>query len=1165
MSEIQKIVEQNNDVKSTQELLADSKLTSEERQEIKNRYETSRDELLALTKTELKGFIESDYGALAEKMVGKQWIKKAAVYFWVEASKDGTYTSELFKDIIEFQETNNLAVDGIIWPATLKMMSLKEEINVVPWAENINEVVEKLVTSILTQSISVLNEKWEIALWVDSLYDNLISILERSESSLSKNNLFNGSIDDLKTNFLLPREKGKEFISYILEKKWLLDTGEKKADSTEISQKDIDMFFTSLQWWINFLYDTIEKKWSADIAKILTELKKIPSVKDMFENIPVLEKVISDIIPAILQKTPRDVLNTSLSNLYSGIKTDIYTLLQKDIPQDRIKASNLNIMNKWAKFLWEIVNKQQVNIMLEKFSELDFIKKNDKLSSLIGLLNTLEKSNDPDKRWYSLKIAKKIIEWMEMLSKPDIKNEDINKYIWGLSQLIKELSGKVPDKDLKEVIKKFYWLDWKWNEWGLWIKLNKKELAKLLLENENLREWATGWLKAYIDKELQPVKEFMWMVKDYWADKLWIKTEKSNNTEPTEYNLQIEDFILEYIRNWKFDGALNEIWGKVVETLKKVIWIDLRQVMKDVREKVMEENYLTTGKKSQAEIRKKAEKQEKIEWEISDILMDSLWKSVFSLIKEKMNSWENSTLSKEELISLVKNDLQKFLHNNIELVIDYINTYWEKNGVIIDAKKDSQALLKIIDWMIWDPRLVTIISKFIWNIGKSLDGKTQDIWEIKAWLDEMKNTSAWKDLLAWTQQTSIDLWVDVVFDTLLSDKDNLKFLLGVIPDTFRLHENISNDSLIELWWIIKKFINKEAFKKIVWWLDFNNISNIDLRDFWKKLFTTIDNKTGFLDELIASWFIDDVKTIKAEKNNHWEKEPYNMENIYLWVDLLYSTLETSKEANLSDSLNKILKEFGMKELAQIQILGKNFWESIVTLLQSTSKEDLIKIIKANEKDIWKLIRKQVWEKEKIQICSWLSMQLAKVIDIKKFQGAYKWENLSKNETLLIDLTDEFQGIIQSEEANIRELTGKWYDLYKMYKDGVEIKKGSLEAKNMNTYAQKVFDIIHKITAKIDSKYLEQNLDLWQKEESEVKNKALDTFVDSFIANNFWFILGQALPILFWRSKQESLYAYFSNPSNKDDFWDTMQDFFVNVHAKKQEQVAWNPFLDGYEG
>lgn len=1114
-------------------------------EDLSNSLREALDDIHDKTKVELELSILENQWEDTERLIWTEGIKKAQEYFWIEPV-DWEYSYELFKEIVNFQRKNWLKIDWIIWPNTLNSLESKEMFNVVPWAENINEIFEEVISSILNNYIWQLETLEWINLSKEKIYEDLISILRDTNNNIDEENIFWKDLELIIKNFLEPKEKWIKLVEYFInkilkvdqeqdwEKDTQIDETEQEVEEKEkISWENLDDIFSTIKDWINFLFDSVESKTPEQLQKQISELKNIKEIKEIFEKFPDIEKLLIEIIPSIVKNTDRQTLLSSFDNFYSNIKEEILMFLNwTELEQEQMMNWNLKIFNNFSNFLWEIVNEEQVDILTRELAELSYIKNNDNISSLLDLVNdpNISKSD-------KLELTKKIISWLKILSKPEITDEDLDNYIKELSSLIKDFSWKIPDEKLKDIIKKFYWLREKWE--GSELSIDKMASLRVLLESENAMDIAQSAVWTYVKDASKKVVDYLLDVEDYWRDKLNLPKRKRSQTQEEEQEMtsNVDDYILDLIRSWKIDWVIDDLWWKVVDTIRDVVSLDVRDTIEDVRDSFLSDQISRIWELRDEYNQREEQKKENL-WDIEENivtdLINRLTNNVKSLLLEKISSNENNNLTKEELINLVLNNLRELLSENTDLIEKYLKEFW----ISLESKEDLDNITDTIEQILDSPKTNEIILQVIINIWKQV--KWDDIaWNIRSLIDDSIE-SKWQSLLDWeTKSNATDLLIDTFFDNILKNESKFNTFINIMEEKTWYEINVEFKEASKLLDILNKYIWKEQIKEqllkhqevLNWNLNFDNFLKI-----FFEIYDNVKDKTWFINTLIDNWYLEKIREKSQNKEKKWWLD---LNKINIWIDLIYSTIESSSEQDVSSTINRILEEYSLDKLLNIQIFWKNLSENIVSILKCIDKNDLKDFVKEFKYNIEKLNNRSIDENEKIYNYSVLWTELFKIVDVEKFKSSYNEVDLPLNERLFIDLSSNIQEIIRENNAIINDLVERWKDINDIFKWKIDINQ--VNKYSIESYWRQVFDLLNKLVSSIDEDYF-SNLDFWKKQ-GKVKNSVLEIFIDAFKDNNFKFIVKEIFSWIFWWfNKWRSIDNYFRDISNKSNFWETLYTF-----------------------
>lgn len=971
-----------------------------------------------------------------------------------------------------------------------QLKELKSECNIEKKAEkksDLDEILQKTIDEVISNYLKSINSKEWINLSREWIYKDVIKVIDWLEKDLAKNNIFKKDIDLIKSNFLLPKDKWIALIDFAIKEKF----SNKEKQAVQINNENIDSYYSVLESFFATLYDVSKTKTPEELHNYLQEFKKNPKVKEVFEKIPDLEKIIFQVWPSFLNSSSKEVFLSSIHTFLSSIKWDIIQFSQffnwdDNISQEKFEDSKLNILNNSARFLSSLLNEESVDNFSKNVANLELVAKNPVISEILDIINRPEFPKS-DK----LLLSQKILEWVEIFSSKEINDTKINEYINSLIWLISSLSKNIPNKNLISLINKMKWTDWE---------------------------------SADIDISLKDLWDFLWKNK---SDILAIWSEVIKKWYDWE-NISLNKVILELLKNDTISSNLNSLWKQFVENLRKITKIDLTKYALEFRKKMLEYNFDSSEVSSE-----KTDELSKLEANLIDWFWWKLEKSVVDLIKTKLESKDNNKLNKQEIIKVVLNDLKLFLQENTPLVFDYAKELWFK----VDWFSDKQNIVNLIKKVLENPKLVNIISKVIENLWQNLKWKSNIVKELDILIKESIDNN-WEKLLDGTGDEIKKMWIETIYDEVLWNKEYITTILNIFWKDYEIVKSIDSQSITQVSVIFKKYISKDQLTQIMDNVDIRNPLN-NIKSIWIDTYNTIENKTGFINELLDTWIIQKVQNL----SNMWEKININPNDINIWIDLLYNTLNSSKWNDLWITLNKILDNIWLSNFTNISILWKSIGENLVSFLKSVDKEDLKKYLSKNIDTFTKLYTWNISPEQANTYLSWLSIDLSKIVDMKKFQKEYSWIKLDDNQRIVLDLSDEFQEVMNEKSQLIKSLVSKWKDIYDIYNGKLDINR--INPESIKDYGKELFDLLHSVVSKIDNKYIESNI----KVSEQTENKVVDTFISSFMWENKWFIVKQWISWVFgWFDFNvwASLDIYFRDTdANRDNFWATLLSFLEN--------------------
>lgn len=974
-----------------------------------------------------------------------------------------------------------------------QLSELKSECSIEKSKENesnLQELLDKTINEVIKNYLNVLNsEKW-IDLSKQWIYNDVLKVLDWLSKDLSSSNIFKSDIDLIKNNFFIPKDKWLALVDFAINE----HLSKKHSDVVKINQDNIDWFYNILESSFATLYDVSINKSPEQLDKYIDELQRNPKIKDTFEKFPDLKKIIFQVWPSFLNSSSKEVFMSSLHTFLNSIRWDIikfwkYLNGDNSINFQDIDDSKLSIINNSSKFLSSLLNEESVDKFTKNIVETELVSKNPTLLELMDIIN---KPDFPKSD--KLLLSNKILEWIELFSTKDLKDESVNDYISSLLWIISSVSKNIDNKDLLSLIKKMRW----WNENDIDVDLNLKDLWDFLWKNKS--DLIAIWSEVL---------------------KKWFNWE----------NISLNKLIIELLKDDVISKNFNSLWTKLIENLRKITKIDLTKYAVEFRKKILEHNFDNKN----SNVVENDSWVEKIEKNLIDWFSNKVESSVSELVNSKLNAEKNNKLNKDEIIKVVLNDLKLFLWENSNLVFEYAKELWFK----VDWKSDRKNILKLLSNVLENPKLLNVISKIIENIWKNIDWKWDIIKQIDLLIKETINNKWWK-LLSGIWSESRDMITDTFYDEILWNRENISTLLNVLWNDFKMLDNLDKNSIEKITVIFKKYVWKEKVRSILDKVDVKSPFN-NLRDIWIDIYNSIHDKTWFINELLENWIIETINEvwwIESEKSNKIDKTELD-----LWVDLLYSTLESTNNKDLSITLNNILKKIWLNNISDLTILWKNVWENIVSFLKSVDSKDFKMFLNVNKNKLFGLYNAEFSNDKEILLYSNLSIELFKIVDLKKFQNEYKWVSMDSKESLALDLSDEFVEVINEKWDLIQTLTEKWIDLYNIYTWKIDINQVNPEMIKM--YGRQVFDLLNSVVSKIDSKYLENNIKI---EEWE-NNKIVESFLSSFMWENKWFLVKEWISGVFnWFDFNlwSWIDSYFRDvDANRDNFWETLYSFLDN--------------------
>jgi hypothetical protein len=323
-----------------------------------------------------------------------------------------------------------------------------------------------------------------------------------------------------------------------------------------------------------------------------------------------------------------------------------------------------------------------------------------------------------------------------------------------------------------------------------------------------------------------------------------------------------------------------------------------------------------------------------------------------------------------------------------------------------------------------------------------------------------------------------------------------------------------------------------------WKFNFNDILGI-----FADIYDDIQDKTWFINELIDSWFLDKAREMSWRGEKKWRLD---IDNVNIWIDLIYSTLESSSEQDVSSTINRTLEEYSLDKLLNIQIFWKDLSQNIVSVLKSINKNDLKNYVNEYSTILNDLISWNIAEDDKAYKYSILATELFKIVDIEKLKSSYMRTDMDPNQRLIIELSWNIQSVIKQKGATFNFLVEKWKDINDIINWKIDINQ--VNRHSIESYWKQAFDLMNQLISSVWEDYLE-SFDFWpKKRDKKEKNSILESFIDSFVENNFKFIIKEVFSSIFswWFNKWRSIDNYFRDIKNRDEFWETLYEFLLNT-------------------
>ena len=1183
-------------------LIADGKLTRNERQEINKRLTEDKDNLLESVKWDLSDFVNTDYNNLSTKIIGDKSMIYVYNYFWEESWN----YSEIFGKVIDFQKEHNLTVDGIVWNQILKKIKelnsdkLKrnnEKTNeTIELSPNLSEFLDVAVNQVLKKLSNKLNSKEWLSFSSEWVYNEVLAVVEWIESSIELKNIFMKDIKIIKNNFLLPKEKWIKLIKYTLSKV-LPNNNEKLNISEELSSSFL--ILKSAVWTILDMWKHMTKE---ELSSKVEELKNLSFIKEIIKKIPGLENALINILTTFSNTIDKQKVLDFLDDFFNSVEWNLTNLLEwKNESEDIVKQKeknvkiNLNIIRASVTFIDNITISETLNVMINEVSNLKEIKDNKVLSGIFDLISDNFLSTE-----IRLLIFNKATELIKLFTFREINEESINKVINDFISILSQL--KIPKekiKDISDIISQMIWQGEKQDETkdkksdlDIETDLNTIEVAKMLWQN---RKDLFGLINQSVEIKTPSLKGWKFEVKTPTLDSIKYETHNIKIPGLGDFNIRnpnfkntFSDFSINIefpkLEGFHFDIKVpnvselvsyfignNVLWNnikyannKLIERLRDAMWVNLKELINTLRWNFIDNLWDIWIKKLEDPKDQTLQKgKELIEWkDFTGIILSWLQRELNSILTNKIHSNEKQNLNKKELSKILLNSSRWIILSHKEEFIDFLEKWWLK----VEWKADKY-IVKLVDKLLSSYKMQSLVQKMITRILTKVSSADNVILELNDAIKRFIDTKwVWVINNELMRSDLVDAWIDTFYEVFLWDKENVNILLQIFKINISTNFEIWNDTYVNLIETLKKHIPKEKIKTILknnpdilkWKIDLTNIKEI-----WMDIYNRMPDRVWFIQDVTSSWILEDIKNNSDKEiesvriiNTHetWKKEnileSIPDSDIASWIRILYKTINSDKGGKLWTIIDSALNKLWLKEVIwNIKIAWQSLWENSVLFLNVIKEHDLIKIVLDNKKKLSGILWNSLTQDQKINILSKIWNDILLKLDITKLQEELSDNNLSDNEKLWIDLLDEFQKYSKENSGTIEELISEWNNLYNIINWWkVVIKEGSAEAIHIQWYWEKIFSMINWIITQLDDTYLEKNLKIpkWEsKDDNNEKSVVVDAIFDSVIGNNKWFGIMNWYDIVndnHWRLADD----YFRDTSNKDNFWDTIMDFMIWV-------------------
>lgn len=556
-----------------------------------------------------------------------------------------------------------------------------------------------------------------------------------------------------------------------------------------------------------------------------------------------------------------------------------------------------------------------------------------------------------------------------------------------------------------------------------------------------------------------------------------------------------------------------------------------------------------------------------------DSIKNDINKLISDFSKNYKKDWINGairTFNETQIID--QNTKQELIETSLSIVYDYVG---KKENILVLLKSFPEISQKLPKW-VSDEKATKILGDFIKAIPKNVvweilqnelhswininDYKTPEkILElfnklishkdvnkdillqtiIQANLWEVMNSQWWWNEKIHISKETLSSWVDTLYtllsqtskneiNTLISSLGLDKIFSGVIDTTLK---NIPKETLKRNLLANFDFVNDAINGNI----DMNKslkFSSELYKDIpvGKRLLVVDDLLSGF--DTSASW---------------WEKLQINASNSKYISDMVYATLEINDTTQLSNIIWKINP--GLQEiLSKKEFLWQDNLSLWIWVLKSISKEKFESFLAKNSSDINNFMNSK---DEKIIIK--LSTELLWDISTTHLRQNLSHENMSQNETALLDMSESIQKSLEKNKSKLENILRVWEKL-KNYIDSPEkdFSKSGLTQNEILNFSSDLFDIMSdtlnlELKSIMEKQGISNMADARVKlaEKFEIPTSKWDSKIDmskisffDFFMSNPWFSLYWWWAYIFkWQdyTLKNAGIDYFLDTSRKQDF------------------------------
>lgn len=619
--------------------------------------------------------------------------------------------------------------ESLLYADTILPTNFKKE---VPWVrfqthndlKNLRDSVEfspekikqRLFDQVIQLYLSKMSEKGEVDLSSQQLRKDIINLIENDTTWVLL-------VEDKKiliNSFLHPKKEGEKFIQLAIAS---LLAPTKNQDIQKTREVDFDFMLQGLKGCIKTIIRIAKQGDNNTMKEYIAKMRMFPSIKNVFENFPDIERVILDILPKVavhIDEIQEKMLLDSIHELWSTLK-GMYV-------QDEFSPKkNLKIFNKTISTIIWLIPKDDEHLspLLESFWTLEIAEehpiispilkilqspsiqkkhRSEIFSELISILSVWTAPNDTPSN-ITLRIQK-IISLIHNISEDITDPQERKTCIKNLIQLIQNLSGKnIQGKTIGAVL----WLP----EGSISVESITRSITEKIVATSNFTSSIYNYvtetsvknikedaIKTGTDISNKLIKAIQWLsetqisvqdIKNTLKDtgnsiksirdklSLIIKNRDVIIAMILNRDQKIEDFSNGLLFDTKIlKDFIQRAWGNIWEGLKNAFGIRLDKKISEYRELISKSKiqiHLPNVSKSTAS---------------SSVLetKNKLLKELFSLVHERLQNGEKISIEEVTI------EIQDFLKKDKDILLETIKQYnkniqWRIPNTLLNEMTDN--------------------------------------------------------------------------------------------------------------------------------------------------------------------------------------------------------------------------------------------------------------------------------------------------------------------------------------------------------------------------------------------------------------------------------------------------------------------------------------------